>query len=173
MVALLDEGDVAFWRRTATSRSSGCRARATARPIINAEQGCPPMSGRGSPPSSRPRPGPPAGTSGVSGASWTPYDGHANPLSLLMRCTTALPKTGGRYLPEQHCVRGKAAPGDLRIQLGGRLHHYRLPAAAATKTGNRRSRHGPARQRVDHRVRQRTGRRYARDSATQKSVPPL
>jgi len=55
----------------------------------------------------------------VSGASWTPYDGHANPLSLLHALHQGFAENGGRYLPNSTVTEAGAAPGDFRIQLAG------------------------------------------------------
>src|SRR6516225_9706259 len=164
----------ATWRsapRVAISGSFGCRARATARRIINAGHGCPHRNGPRSRQSSRPRPGSPSTTNGpsgvhlclgeaeiearhalmermrvqsgnfgfdyrivdrreltemlpglgpaVSGASWTPYDGHANPLSLLHALHKGFAANGGRYLPNSTVTEAGAAPGDFRIPLAG------------------------------------------------------
>jgi hydrogen cyanide synthase HcnC len=53
----------------------------------------------------------------VSGASWTPYDGHANPLSLLHALHKGFVENGGRYFPNRTVTEVGAAPGDFRIQL--------------------------------------------------------
>ncbi len=55
----------------------------------------------------------------VSGASWTPYDGHANPLSLLHALHKGFAENGGRYLPNSTVTEAGAAPDDFRIQLAG------------------------------------------------------
>jgi len=55
----------------------------------------------------------------VSGASWTPYDGHANPLSLLHALHKGFAANGGRYLPNSTVTEAGAAPGDFRIPLAG------------------------------------------------------
>jgi glycine/D-amino acid oxidase-like deaminating enzyme len=55
----------------------------------------------------------------VSGASWTPYDGHANPLALLHALHKGFVQHGGRYLPNSTVREAAAAPGDFRIQLAG------------------------------------------------------
>jgi glycine/D-amino acid oxidase-like deaminating enzyme len=54
----------------------------------------------------------------VTGASWTPYDGHANPLDLLRALYRGFVEQGGRYLPNAHVEDARAAPGDFRIALG-------------------------------------------------------
>jgi glycine/D-amino acid oxidase-like deaminating enzyme len=53
----------------------------------------------------------------VSGASWTPYDGHANPLNLLHALHHGFAENGGRYLPNSTVTEAEAAPSDFRIQL--------------------------------------------------------
>ena len=55
----------------------------------------------------------------VSGASWTPYDGHASPLSLLHALHRALRDKGGTYLPNRTVIRATSAPRDFRIEAGG------------------------------------------------------
>ena len=51
----------------------------------------------------------------VIGASWTPYDGHANPLNLLHALHKGFVEKGGRYIPNTTISDAKAAPGDFRI----------------------------------------------------------
>jgi len=58
------------------------------------------------------------GTS-VAGASWTPYDGHANSLNLLHALHKGFVEKGGAYLPNRTVTEAKAAPHDFRIELGG------------------------------------------------------
>ena len=55
----------------------------------------------------------------VTGASWTPYDGHANSLALLHALHKGFAENGGRYLPNSTVTEAGAAPGDFRIQLAG------------------------------------------------------
>src|SRR5204863_9508549 len=55
----------------------------------------------------------------VTGASWTPYDGHANPLNLLHALHKGFLGRGGVYLPNRTVTAASAAPGDFRIALGG------------------------------------------------------
>jgi glycine/D-amino acid oxidase-like deaminating enzyme len=55
----------------------------------------------------------------VSGASWTPYDGHANPLNLLYALHKGFVENGGRYLPDNTVTEAMAAPDDFRIRLAG------------------------------------------------------
>src|SRR6516162_4004173 len=55
----------------------------------------------------------------VNGASWTPYDGHANPLSLLHALHKGVAENGGRYFPNRTVTEVGAASGDFRIQLAG------------------------------------------------------
>lgn len=69
----------------------------------------------------------------VSGASWTPYDGDANPLNLLHAFHKGFVENGGRYIPNT-TVDGAAAapaPGDFRISLaGGEIAAPRVVLAA-------------------------------------------
>jgi glycine/D-amino acid oxidase-like deaminating enzyme len=51
----------------------------------------------------------------VSGASWTPYDGHANPLNLLHALHRGFAGLGGRYIPNSTIGEAAAAPGDFRL----------------------------------------------------------
>jgi glycine/D-amino acid oxidase-like deaminating enzyme len=53
----------------------------------------------------------------VIGASWTPYDGHANPLNLLHALHKGFVENGGRYLPNITITDASAAPGDFRISV--------------------------------------------------------
>ena len=53
----------------------------------------------------------------VIGGSWTPYDGHANPLGLLHALHKGFAENGGRYLPNSTVTEASAAPGDFRIRL--------------------------------------------------------
>ena len=55
----------------------------------------------------------------VSGASWTPYDGHANSLALFHALHRAFAGPGGAYLPHSTIAQAHAAPGDFRIEAGG------------------------------------------------------
>ena len=55
----------------------------------------------------------------VSGASWTPYDGHANSLNLLHALHKGFAAKGGAYLPNRTVGEAHAAPRDFRLQLGG------------------------------------------------------
>ena len=57
--------------------------------------------------------------SAVIGASWTPYDGHANPLNLLHALHKGFAQNGGRHLPNSTVTQAAVAPGDFRIQLAG------------------------------------------------------
>ena len=54
----------------------------------------------------------------VIGASWTPYDGHANPLNLLHALHKAFVETGGRYVPNTTIGDVEAAREDFRITVG-------------------------------------------------------
>ena len=56
----------------------------------------------------------------VSGASWTPYDGHANPLNLLHAPHKGFAENGGRYLPNSTVSEARATPGDFSIPVAGR-----------------------------------------------------
>ena len=55
----------------------------------------------------------------VVGASWTPYEGHANPLNLLHALHKGFLGRGGTYRPNSTVTEAKAAPGDFRITVGG------------------------------------------------------
>jgi glycine/D-amino acid oxidase-like deaminating enzyme len=55
----------------------------------------------------------------VSGASWTPYDGHVNSLALFHALHRAFAGIGGTYLPNSTTTQAHAAPGDFRIEAGG------------------------------------------------------
>ena len=55
----------------------------------------------------------------VIGASWTPYDGHANPLYLLKALHKGFTEKGGRYLPNSTVTEAGAMPGDFRIRVAG------------------------------------------------------
>src|SRR5215467_15164625 len=46
----------------------------------------------------------------VSGASWTPYDGHANPLSLLHALHKGFAENGGCFLPNSSVTEAVASP---------------------------------------------------------------
>jgi glycine/D-amino acid oxidase-like deaminating enzyme len=51
----------------------------------------------------------------VTGASWTPYDGHANPLRLLRALHRGFVDYGGGYIPNAQVVDAVPAPGDFRV----------------------------------------------------------
>lgn len=53
----------------------------------------------------------------VTGASWTAYDGHANPLNLLYALHKGFVEKTGRYFPNTTVTGAKAAPGDFRITI--------------------------------------------------------
>src|SRR5258707_8190352 len=55
----------------------------------------------------------------VIGASWTPYDGHANPLNLLHALHKGFVEKGGHYLPNSTVSEANAASSDFRIRAGG------------------------------------------------------
>jgi glycine/D-amino acid oxidase-like deaminating enzyme len=53
----------------------------------------------------------------VAGASWTPYDGHANPLNLLHALHRGFLSKGGTYLPNCTVTEAHAAAHDFRLSL--------------------------------------------------------
>jgi glycine/D-amino acid oxidase-like deaminating enzyme len=55
----------------------------------------------------------------VTGASFTPYDGHASPLALLRALHKGFVDSGGRYFSNSRIEAADAAPGDFRIRAGG------------------------------------------------------
>src|SRR5207253_10465772 len=55
----------------------------------------------------------------VAGASWTPYDGHANSLNLLHALHKAFAEKGGTYLPNRTVSEASVAPRDFRLDLAG------------------------------------------------------
>jgi len=57
----------------------------------------------------------------VTGASWTPYDGHANSLNLLHALHKGFADKGGTYLPNRTVTAASAAPHDFRLDLDGEL----------------------------------------------------
>jgi glycine/D-amino acid oxidase-like deaminating enzyme len=59
----------------------------------------------------------------VTGASWTPYDGHANPLNLLHALHKGFAERGGHYIPNTTVSDATAAP-----------HSFRMSVAAGTIT---------------------------------------
>ena len=54
----------------------------------------------------------------VTGASWTPYDGHANSLQLFHALHRAFAGKGGTYLPNRTVTEASVAPRDFRISFG-------------------------------------------------------
>ena len=56
----------------------------------------------------------------VAGASWTPYDGHANSLNLLHALHKGFSERGGTYLPNRTVIEAHAAPYDFRLDLPAR-----------------------------------------------------
>jgi glycine/D-amino acid oxidase-like deaminating enzyme len=67
----------------------------------------------------------------VVGASWSPYDGHANPLYTLRALHAALGTQGGRYFAEAKVETLEAAPNRFSVQTRhGRFHAPRLVLAA-------------------------------------------
>src|SRR6266446_3850946 len=52
----------------------------------------------------------------VIGASWTPYDGHANPLNLLHALHKGFVEKGGHYIPNSTVTEATAASGDFRVR---------------------------------------------------------
>jgi glycine/D-amino acid oxidase-like deaminating enzyme len=59
----------------------------------------------------------------VAGASFTPYDGAANPLYLLRALHAALLKRGGAYFPNSKVTALKAAPHDFTVTAGGATYN--------------------------------------------------
>ncbi len=55
----------------------------------------------------------------VAGASFTPYDGAANPLYLLRSLHAAFLKRGGKYFPQSKVATIKAMPHDFTVTAGG------------------------------------------------------
>ncbi|MGE5270613.1 MAG: NAD(P)/FAD-dependent oxidoreductase [Thiohalocapsa sp.] len=55
----------------------------------------------------------------VSGASWTPYDGHVNSLALFHALHRGFAGKGGAYLANRRVGAAHAAPHDFRIETGG------------------------------------------------------
>jgi glycine/D-amino acid oxidase-like deaminating enzyme len=53
----------------------------------------------------------------VIGGSWTPYDGHANPLDLLHALHKGFVENRGRYLPNTAVNDAAVGPGDFRISI--------------------------------------------------------
>jgi len=53
----------------------------------------------------------------VTGASWTPYDGQANPLKLLHALHKSFIERGGRYFPNTTVSDHAAAPADFRLRI--------------------------------------------------------
>jgi hydrogen cyanide synthase HcnC len=67
----------------------------------------------------------------VLGASWTPYDGHTNPLNLLHALHKSFVEKGGRYFPNSEVSDATAAPGDFRIHIaGGEIFASKIVLAA-------------------------------------------
>ncbi len=57
----------------------------------------------------------------VVGASFTPYDGHVDPLRLLHALHRAFTSAGGVYVPNAKVERSNAAPHDFRVFAAGRV----------------------------------------------------
>ena len=57
----------------------------------------------------------------VAGASWTPYDGHASPLSLLRGLHAAFLALGGAYIPGAAVEHATAAPHDFAVTTGAQV----------------------------------------------------
>jgi hydrogen cyanide synthase HcnC len=55
----------------------------------------------------------------VTGASWTPYDGHVNSLQLFHALHTGFAARGGAYLPRSTVTEAHAAPGDFSVTAAG------------------------------------------------------
>ncbi|WP_424811929.1 NAD(P)/FAD-dependent oxidoreductase [Roseococcus sp. YIM B11640] len=71
----------------------------------------------------------------VVGASWTRYDGHANPLNLLHALHASFVASGGRYVSEARALAVQAAPRDFRIETSA--GDFRAPRAVlAAGLGN-------------------------------------
>jgi glycine/D-amino acid oxidase-like deaminating enzyme len=67
----------------------------------------------------------------VVGGSWTPYDGHANPLYTLRALHAGLAARGGRYVPESKVQALSAASGSFTAETTrGRFQASRLVLAA-------------------------------------------
>jgi hydrogen cyanide synthase HcnC len=67
----------------------------------------------------------------VVGGSWSPYDGHANPLYTLRALHAGLAARGGRYVPEAKVHALSAAPGIFTAETArGRFQAPRLVLAA-------------------------------------------
>jgi octopine oxidase subunit B len=67
----------------------------------------------------------------VTGASWTRYDGHANPLNLLHALHKGFVESGGRYLPNASVTGAAVAPGNFRISVpAGEIAAPRVVLAA-------------------------------------------
>ena len=67
----------------------------------------------------------------VTGASWTPYDGHANPLALLRALHRGFVDRGGHYIPEAAVGDATAAARNFRIaSAAGEFAAPRVVAAA-------------------------------------------
>jgi glycine/D-amino acid oxidase-like deaminating enzyme len=58
----------------------------------------------------------------VAGASYTPYDGHANPLYTLRALHAALLKRGGRYVPGSRIEKISAAPNHFSVTVQGETY---------------------------------------------------
>jgi glycine/D-amino acid oxidase-like deaminating enzyme len=58
----------------------------------------------------------------VAGASYTRYDGHANPLYTLRALHQALLKRGARYVPNVCVDNIDAKPNDFKITVGGKTY---------------------------------------------------
>ncbi len=57
----------------------------------------------------------------VSGASWTPYDGHVNSLALFHALHRAFAGRGGTYLPNSTITDADAAPHNFHLEAGGEI----------------------------------------------------
>jgi glycine/D-amino acid oxidase-like deaminating enzyme len=67
----------------------------------------------------------------VAGASFTPYDGHANPLNLLHALHGAFTALGGRYVPHAGVTGARAAPHDFRLETQAGVFRTGLVVLAA------------------------------------------
>jgi glycine/D-amino acid oxidase-like deaminating enzyme len=73
----------------------------------------------------------------VIGASYTPYDGHTNPLNLLHALHKGFVEMRGRYIPNTAVSSAQAAPDDFRIgTAGGEIAAPKVVLAAGLGNAN-------------------------------------
>src|SRR5713101_4982169 len=73
----------------------------------------------------------------VIGASYTPYDGHANSLNLLHALHKGFVEKGGRYLPHTAVSDAKAAPGEFFVRVAdGEIGAPKVVLAAGLGNAN-------------------------------------